>query len=82
MPNWNKHYITAWLIYDWVSGEPENTEPDKCVGWEWKNLEEIVSTMPTDLVQRYWSGEEIEDEQYQWMPLEMLYLMKRNIFGG
>jgi 8-oxo-dGTP diphosphatase len=81
MRNWNKHYITIWIVYDWVSGEPENLEPDKCMGWEWKGLDEIVSSMPPSLLQSYWSGAEIEDEQYQWMPLDMLFLMKQHIFG-
>lgn len=81
MPNWNKHYITAWIVFDWVSGEPENAEPHKCKGWEWKNLDEIVASMPPDLVQAYWSGAEIEVEQYQWMPLDMLYLMRQHVFG-
>jgi 8-oxo-dGTP diphosphatase len=81
MPNWNKHYITAWTVFDWVSGEPENAEPDKCKGWEWKSLDDIVAAMPESLVQAYWSGAEIEDEQYQWMPLDMLYLMRAHVFG-
>jgi len=31
----NKHYITLFMRAKYVSGEPENKEPDKCEGWEW-----------------------------------------------
>jgi 8-oxo-dGTP diphosphatase len=31
----DKHYITIALIADYVSGEAERKEPDKCEKWEW-----------------------------------------------
>jgi ADP-ribose pyrophosphatase YjhB (NUDIX family) len=33
-PAWNKHSITIWLAFEWISGEPINAEPEKCAGWE------------------------------------------------
>ena len=30
-----KHYITMFMIADYVSGEPQNLEPEKCNGWKW-----------------------------------------------
>jgi 8-oxo-dGTP diphosphatase len=30
-----KHYVTILLVADWVSGEAEVREPEKCEGWEW-----------------------------------------------
>ena len=31
----NKHYVTLFMITDWVEGEPELKEPDKCESWQW-----------------------------------------------
>lgn len=36
-----KHYITISLAADWVSGEPTITEPDKCLGWRWVDLNSL-----------------------------------------
>lgn len=30
-----KHYITLFILADWVSGEAQVLEPDKCERWEW-----------------------------------------------
>jgi len=30
-----KHYITLHFVADWITGEPERAEPDKCLGWQW-----------------------------------------------
>lgn len=38
-----KHFITIYLLADWVSGQPKLLEPDKCSEWgwfDWKNLPE------------------------------------------
>lgn len=42
MPECNKHYITIFMVADWVSGEPQNTEPDKCEGWEWVSYDKLL----------------------------------------
>jgi 8-oxo-dGTP diphosphatase len=34
-PKDDKHYVTLYLAADWVAGEAELKEPDKCEGWEW-----------------------------------------------
>lgn len=31
----NKHYITLWMMGEYISGEPKVLEPDKCEAWEW-----------------------------------------------
>lgn len=36
-----KHFIGAVFRADWRSGEPENREPEKCMGWEWLDPENI-----------------------------------------
>jgi 8-oxo-dGTP diphosphatase len=34
-PNEQKHYITLYVISDYLSGQVEIKEPDKCERWEW-----------------------------------------------
>lgn len=41
MPQYGKHYITIFMLANWVSGEAENTEPHKCEGWQWLTFEEL-----------------------------------------
>ena len=31
----NKHYITIFVLADWVSKDPKILEPDKCSEWKW-----------------------------------------------
>ncbi len=40
----NKHYITIFMsanIHE-DSESVENKEPEKCEGWEWKSIEELI----------------------------------------
>ena len=30
-----KHYVTVFVLADWVSGEAELREPEKCSAWGW-----------------------------------------------
>ena len=41
MPQYGKHYITIYMVAEWVEGEPENMEPHKNEGWEWKTFDEL-----------------------------------------
>ena len=43
MPQYGKHYITIFMVADWIEGEPENMEPDKCEGWEWISYDQLAS---------------------------------------
>ncbi len=36
-----KHYVHIGMIADWVSGEPQLMEPDKCGGWDWYALDQL-----------------------------------------
>ena len=40
-----KHYITIAMIADWAGGKPEVCEPDKCLGWEWVDVEHMPSRL-------------------------------------
>ena len=41
MPQYDKHYITIFMVADWVEGDPVNMEPHKCEGWDWYNFDEL-----------------------------------------
>lgn len=43
MPQYGKHYITIFMVADWVEGEPVNMEPHKCEGWDWITYAELES---------------------------------------
>jgi 8-oxo-dGTP diphosphatase len=36
-----KHYITLAVTADWVSGEPQVLEPDRCERWQWFGWDEL-----------------------------------------
>lgn len=40
-----KHFVDASFAADWVSGEPENTEPDKMTEWQWFPLGNLPSPL-------------------------------------
>ena len=37
----DKHYVVVFMKCDWLSGEPQNMEPDKCERWEWFNWDNL-----------------------------------------
>jgi 8-oxo-dGTP diphosphatase len=37
----SKHYVTIWMLSDWVSGEEKNMEPNKCDGMAWHNFDDL-----------------------------------------
>ena len=36
-----KHYVTLFIIADYVSGEPQALEPHKCKGWGWRSWNDL-----------------------------------------
>jgi 8-oxo-dGTP diphosphatase len=36
----DRHYLDLVFRAEWVSGEPQNMEPDKCEGWHWVYMDE------------------------------------------
>lgn len=36
-----KHYVDVGFTAEWESGEPQILEPEKCDGWEWRDLNDI-----------------------------------------
>lgn len=38
-----KHYIGIGFIADWISGEAQVCEPDKCESWAWYSLDALPS---------------------------------------
>lgn len=43
MPQYNKHYITVFMLAEWIEGEAENMEPHKCDGWEWVDYDTLAA---------------------------------------
>lgn len=66
MPQYDKHYITIFMVADWVEGEPENTEPHKCDGWEWFNFDQLA-----ELAQH--------NECSDWIPMDYMEFYREQI---
>jgi 8-oxo-dGTP diphosphatase len=41
MTHYPKHYVDLGFVAEWVSGEPQVTEPDKLETWAWRDLDDI-----------------------------------------
>ncbi|MBS1987749.1 NUDIX domain-containing protein [Candidatus Dependentiae bacterium] len=41
----SKHYVSVWLLSDWMSGSPEVREPDKYTNFIWCNFENLPSPL-------------------------------------
>jgi len=48
------HYVTIWMVAQWVSGEIWIREPDKCDGMRWVREED--GERPQPLWQPYWDN--------------------------
>jgi 8-oxo-dGTP diphosphatase len=58
-----RHYVDLTFVADWVSGEPQVTEPDKVENWAWYLLTEL----PTPLFDTVPSAiEALRTEQRMW----------------
>lgn len=44
-PTASHHYITLFVSAEYVSGEPEVTEPDKCRCWKWFHCTQLPSPL-------------------------------------
>lgn len=36
-----KHYVDIGLMAQWISGEPQILEPEKCEGWGWYDMDNL-----------------------------------------
>ena len=66
MPQYGKHYITIFMVADWVSGEPVNMEPHKCEGWEWVTFEELAQLAD-------------KEECANWIPMKHIIFHREQI---
>lgn len=41
----NKHYVTIWMLSDYASGEGKIVEPDKFVGMDWFDFDNLPSPL-------------------------------------
>jgi 8-oxo-dGTP diphosphatase len=44
-PEQGKHYVSLVFIMELKEGEPVTTEPDKCKGWEWIEVDHLPENM-------------------------------------
>jgi 8-oxo-dGTP diphosphatase len=51
------HYVTVFMQCDWISGEPQTMEPNKCEGWEFHSLDNLPSPLMLALDQLLNGGE-------------------------
>lgn len=40
-----KHYVTVWMLSDWVEEEERITEPDKCIAQAWHTFDDLPSPL-------------------------------------
>lgn len=40
-----KHSITIFVLSDWLEGEPQVTEPEKCESWEWFDYDNLPAPL-------------------------------------
>lgn len=51
-----RHYVTLFVSAQWLRGEPEVREPEKCLGWQWyvpSQLPEPLFTPISDLLKTH-----------------------------
>jgi 8-oxo-dGTP diphosphatase len=60
-----KHYVHIGLTADWLAGEPQNSEPEKCEGWDWYDPKQLPEPMfaPARLgVEAFFTGHNYFDQ--------------------
>lgn len=68
------HWLTFFMVADCLSGDAQNLEPDKNVGWQWKTYNEIQHAITA----RYYQLDDWNDqeaylvEQHMWIPTNLL----------
>jgi len=67
MPQYGKHYITIFMVADWIEGEPVNMEPHKCEGWEFVTFDELAARAD-------------KEECANWIPMKQI-IFHRNQIG-
>jgi 8-oxo-dGTP diphosphatase len=40
-----RHYVDVGFVADWESGEPQVLEPEKCAGWEWRDIDDLPENL-------------------------------------
>lgn len=66
MPQYNKHYVTIFIVADWIEGEAENMEPEKCEGWDWMSYDQLASLLQ-------------HGECANWIPMEFISKFRQEI---
>jgi 8-oxo-dGTP diphosphatase len=67
----DKHYNTVYVVCDWVSGEPQLLEPNKCEGWRWVTYRELLDLLPPEAQTHYRDDADRYDCNF-WFPIPHL----------
>ncbi|MEK9157368.1 MAG: NUDIX domain-containing protein [Patescibacteria group bacterium] len=62
------HFVNLGVVADWVSGEPQVLEPEKCASWGWYDLDDLpqpLTEVTTCLMKAYKTGQSYFDEPAQ-----------------
>jgi 8-oxo-dGTP diphosphatase len=52
----NKHYVTIFMMCDYLSGDLVNKEPEKCEGWKWMSADQLPDNLIPTIVNLMKSG--------------------------
>ena len=66
MPEDNKHYVTIFMVADWIDGEPENMEPHKNEFWEWMDFDQLETLSQLG-------------ECADWLPMDLITAFRHTI---
>ncbi len=58
------HFVVIGVIADWVSGEPQVLEPEKCASWGWYDLDDLPQPLTEAtqcLLEAYKTGQQYFD---------------------
>lgn len=37
----DRHFVSIIMVADYIDGEPQLMEPDKCEGWQWFTMDDL-----------------------------------------
>lgn len=69
MVNDKRHYVTIFVLAEYIEGEPKLLEPNSCCGWSWMTWEEILAATP----------ENNDDDSHHWLPKRELTILYKTL---
>lgn len=72
------HYLTVWLVADWISGVPINAEPHKKNDWFWITLDEIIKHEKLKIGKQFYELGKFHDSLH-WIPISEITKHRQQI---